>query len=76
MTAMPAKRLGLDKKGSLKPGNDADVTIFDPETIRDGATYESPVLPPEGISCVLIGGQVALKDGKIVRGDLGRSVRR
>ena len=76
MTAMPAKRLGLDKKGSLKPGNDADVTIFDPATIRDGATYESPVLPPEGISCVLIGGQVALKDGKIVRGDLGRSVRR
>lgn len=76
MTAMPTQRLGLPGKGNLRPGSDADVTIFDPARIRDGATYEQPVLPPEGIACVLVGGQVALRDGSIVRGDSGRSVRR
>ena len=76
MTAMPAQRLGLPHKGNFCPGSDADVTIFDPQTICDGATYESPVAPPAGVECVLIGGQVALRKGKIERGNLGRSVRR
>lgn len=76
MTAMPAKRMGLANKGNLLPGSDADVTVFDPQTVCDCATYESPVLQPKGIDCVVVGGQVALKDGRIVRTDLGRAVRR
>ena len=76
MTAMPAQRLGLPDKGTLKPGADADVVIFDPERICDCATYEQPVLPPIGIDRVLIAGQTALINGNIVRGDLGRAVRR
>ena len=76
MTVMPAQRLGLTHKGTLKPGADADVVIFDAQKIRDRATYEQPVLPPEGIEYVLIAGETALENGNIVRGDLGRAVRR
>lgn len=49
MTSIPAKRLGLAEKGRLNVGADADVVIFDPEKIRDGATFDDPWLPPSGI---------------------------
>ncbi len=75
MTYMPAKRIGLKHKGSLMPGFDADIVIFDPERIRDRATYEEPVLAPEGISHVIIGGKIAAKDGVLIRDDLGRALR-
>ena len=75
MTAMPAKRLGLVNKGRLNVGADADITIFDYETICDGATFAEPVLPPVGIDYVLIGGQIAAKDCQIVNGDLGKAIR-
>ena len=75
ITSMPAERLGLDKKGSLIPGSDADITVFDLNKVKDHATYTDPVLPPDGIAYVLIGGELAVKDQTIVRDDLGRSVR-
>ena len=76
MTAMPAQRLGLANKGRLNVGADADITIFDYEKIRDGATFSDPVLPPTGIDYVLIGGQIAAKDCQIVKNDLGRAIRK
>jgi len=76
VTAMAARRLGLPQKGSLKSGCDADIVIFDLEKIEDRATYTQPVLPPVGIEWVLIGGEIAVKSGKLVRDDLGRAVRR
>lgn len=76
MTSMPAERLGLPKKGNLLPGSDADITVFDPEKIKDCATYEQPVLPPEGIECVIVGGRVAAERGELIARDAGRSVRR
>ena len=76
VTTMAARRLGLTQKGSLKPGCDADITIFDLERVTDRATYTEPVLTPEGIEWVLIGGKAAVKDGVLLREDLGRSVRR
>jgi len=75
MTAMPAKRLGLKNKGCLSVGADADITVFDPETIGDLASFSSPALPPKGIDCVLIGGEIALKNGVIVNPSLGTAVR-
>ena len=76
MTWMSAQRLGLDKKGTLRPGADADVTVFDPAVIRDRATFDDPVVPPAGITAVLIGGEIAIDGGVVVRSSLGRSIRR
>lgn len=76
MTIMPADRLGLKRKGRLSAGADGDIVIFDYDKICDCSTFEKPMLPPEGIDYVLIGGKTALKDGRITDGRLGRSVRR
>jgi N-acyl-D-amino-acid deacylase len=75
MTRMPAKRLGLATKGELKVGFDADITIFDADTIIDGATFEQPVLPPKGIEYVIIAGTVAVEGTKIVSDRLGKALR-
>lgn len=75
ITAMPARRMKLKNKGHLAVGADADITIFDFEKIRDHATFAQPVLAPEGIDYVLIGGKIAAKDCAIVDGGLGRAVR-
>lgn len=75
MTAQPAARLGLANKGRLNVGADADITIFDYEKIADHATFSQPVLPPEGIDYVLIGGQIAAKDCRIIKSNCGKAVR-
>ena len=75
MTAMPAARLGLNNKGRLNVGADADITIFDPEKIRDGATFSEPVLPPVGIDYVLMAGEVAAKNCQIVKNNCGKAIR-
>lgn len=75
MTAQPAERLGLSSKGRLNVGADADIVIFDPARIQDSATFDEPMLAPTGIDYVFIGGEIAAKDCRIVRTDLGRSVR-
>ena len=75
MTAMPAKRLGLMNKGHLGIGADGDVTVFDYETVTDRATFEEPALPPEGIEYVLLGGEVVLRKGEILKDRQGKAVR-
>ena len=75
MTCRSAERLRLPKKGNLKPGSDADVVIFDYEHIRDTATFEEPALVPEGIAYVLLGGEIAAKDGEVVNAHLGKAIR-
>lgn len=75
MTDMPAERLKLPKKGNLCVGSDADITVFDYDTLQDRATYEDPSLPPDGIAYVLINGQIAADHGRLVNDKLGRAVR-
>lgn len=68
---LPAQRIGLTAKGRLEAGCDADITIFNPDTIIDKADW-THLEAPEGIDYVLIGGQIAVKDGKRVNDRLGR----
>ena len=76
MTNLPAKRLGLSKKGRLNVGADADVVVLNYTSIRDNASFRHPTLPPNGIDAVLIGGEIALENGRIINGRLGRAIRR
>ena len=76
MTSAAAQRLGLTQKGRLNVGADADLVIFDPAEIEDGATFDEPMLPPKGIDYVFIGGELAAKDCQIVKADLGRALRK
>lgn len=75
MTILPAKRMGLASKGEIKEGLDADLVIFDENTIIDKADFENPAEPPDGIDFVLINGQIAVKGQKIVNGRLGTYIK-
>lgn len=76
VTSMAANRLRLKGKGSLMIGSDADITVFDLDAVTDCATYTEPVLAPKGIEYVLIGGEIAVKHGELIRDNLGKAVRR
>ena len=75
MTGNTAKKLGLSDRGIIRPGNFADITLFDPETITDTATYKDPHSAPVGIPHVMINGVWALKDGVITSALPGRVMR-
>jgi N-acyl-D-amino-acid deacylase len=65
MSAFPAQRIGLADRGVLREGMKADIAIFDPETVRDRATFEQPHQYAEGVTQVIVNGQVAFEDGKM-----------
>ena len=73
MTALPAATIGMIDRGYLAPGMAADVTVFDPRTVIDRATYEDPAIPSEGIRHVFVNGVSALRDG-VVTGERGGRV--
>jgi len=75
LTALPASMVGLVERGYLRPGMYADITVFDPATILDRATFREPAQFSVGIDAVLINGQWALRDGEAV-GGVGRVLRR
>jgi dihydroorotase/N-acyl-D-amino-acid deacylase len=72
MSAFPAQRLGLSDRGVLRAGMKADIAIFDPATIRDLATFEKPHAYAEGVTTVIINGQVAFENGKMTAARPGR----
>jgi len=63
MTALPAAVIGMVDRGRLAPGMRADVTLFDPKTVRDHATFEAPTLKSDGIRHVIVNGVAVLVDG-------------
>lgn len=81
MTLEPARRLerrvpAMAGKGRVKPGADADLTIFDPQAVIDRATYEDASLPSAGIPFVVIGGEVVVDGGQVTSARPGRAVRK
>src|SRR4030095_15892754 len=67
MTGMPAKRVALRDRGLLLGGSYADITIFDPKTVIDRATFEIPNQHPEGIKYVIVNGRLRVDDGPRTR---------
>jgi N-acyl-D-aspartate/D-glutamate deacylase len=63
MTSLPAATLGLDGRGSIAPGQWADLVMFDPATVGDRATFEDPFQYPVGIDTVVVNGTVVLDEG-------------
>ena len=64
MTSFPAQITGLTDRGLLRPGMAADITIFDPKTVTDKATFENPLLYPLGIPYVIVNGVVVIGQGQ------------
>ena len=78
ITLWPAQVLGLDKKGRMRAGCDADLVIFDPETIADHADFPGLGMPNaanEGLDCVIVAGEIAAKNGCATGAMAGRPVR-
>ncbi|MEV2266006.1 amidohydrolase family protein [Nonomuraea africana] len=77
-TLVPADVVGVPsmrRKGRIQPGCDADITVFDPSTVADRATYESTILPSAGFAHVLVGGEFVVRDGELLPESLpGRPV--
>ena len=65
MTSLPATVLRLKDRGLLREGYWADITVFDPVTIRDRSTYVNPHVYSEGIRYVLINGELAVDQGEV-----------
>jgi len=75
MTSLAAQRVGLVDRGLLRPGMFADVTVFDPATVGDRATFERPHQPSVGVAYVFVNGQKVLDHGKLTTARPGRGLR-
>jgi N-acyl-D-aspartate/D-glutamate deacylase len=76
MTSMNAAKVGLLERGLLRPDTFADLTIFDPATVIDHATYLEPFQYSSGIVNVLVNGQIVLDAGQHTQARPGRILRR
>jgi N-acyl-D-aspartate/D-glutamate deacylase len=75
MTSLAAQRERLVGRGLLKVGFFADITVFDPATIKDEATYTHPDLLSQGVKYVFVNGQLEFEDGKLTGVTAGRPLR-
>ena len=75
MTSRPAARVGLSDRGILRPGLVADITVFNPATIRDVATFDDPSHYAVGVQWVFVNGRPAVANGKITAERAGKALR-
>ncbi len=76
MTSFPAQKLGLRDRGLVREDNWADIVIFNPDTIKDIATFENPHQFPEGILHVIINGVIVVENEKQRKKYPGKVIRR
>jgi N-acyl-D-amino-acid deacylase len=76
LSAHAARRFGLKDRGSLREGLAADIVVFDPDRIRDHATYEDGKQLAQGVEHVIVNGELVLHEGKRTRALPGRALRR
>ncbi|MBP7549263.1 MAG: D-aminoacylase [Gemmatimonadaceae bacterium] len=76
MTSLSAAHVGLRRRGTIAPGNYADLVLFDPATVIDNATPKAPHAVSTGIVRVWVNGATVWADGKTVRSRSGRGLRR
>jgi len=75
VTSLPAQRERLQDRGLLKPGYYADVTVFDPATLMDKATFERPDQASRGVEYVFVNGQLEFAHGKLTGITAGRPLK-
>jgi len=75
LTALPAKNLKIKKRGFLRPGNYADIVVFDPEEVTDVATFENPHQYAKGVIHVWVNGEQVLNNGEHTGNTPGRFVK-
>ena len=75
MTSLPASILGLTDRGQLKPGQAADVVIFDPATVGETNSFEKPKSYAKGVSHVLVNGVVVIDNGEHTGAKPGKPLR-
>jgi N-acyl-D-amino-acid deacylase len=76
MTGMSAARFQLPQRGLVKVGYYADLVLFDPQTVRDVASFSDPKQPAEGIEAVMVNGVMSYGSDKRIIGRAGRFLRR
>jgi N-acyl-D-amino-acid deacylase len=76
MTGMSAARFQLPQRGRVKVGYYADLVLFDPQTVRDVASFSDPKQPAAGIDAVMVNGVMSYGSDKRIIGRAGRFLRR
>ena len=76
MTSFPAQKFGLWKKGVVRQGMDADLVVFNPDTIAERSSFQDPHQYPVGLPYVILNGQVVVDQGRYTGTLAGTVVRK
>ena len=75
MTSLTARHMRLRDRGEIRVGAWADLVVFDPQRIRDTATYDDPHRFPDGVEHVIVNGALAVEQGETTNERAGRFLR-
>lgn len=76
ITGLPTQRLGLSRRGLIKPGYIADITVFCYERLKDMTSLKRPAAYPQGIELVVLNGKIVVLKGKLTGLRAGKVIRR